>query len=431
MVCLAVVRLTSAAVIAAGVFAYCGELASGQAPAKSRATDDTTAQDIASAIRLLKYESSSVRVLGAKMLEGLGNKAAVAIPDLIAVLGDNRHEGVAVFPGRNPTVGDSASLALESMGSKAVPALVNAMLAGPDKSTRARAARALVALLEKGREEGAIIKALDRATKDPEEDVRRIAVQGFGVAGPKARVAVTRVVELLKGDAGEWVRYEAAIVSCLIDPGNERVAASLTDALTDRSAQVTGAAARSLGSLGSRAKSSVPALINALDDQRERYRPLAPDFTGTRAVRCDVAEALGRIGDAAMAALPALRRIVVRDHDPEARVFAAVAISRIEPQDKEALRAVIKELEDSREGTAGPEAAIEALSQWSPKAQAAVPALVRLLGNEDASLRGGAATALAELGDRAVIPQLERLLEDKEQSVREAARASLEKLRDH
>ncbi len=431
MVCLAVVRMLSAAVIAADLFACCGELATGQAPAKSRATDDTTAQDIASAIRLLKYESSSVRVLGAKMLAELGEKAAVAIPDLVAVLGDNRLEGAAVFPGPNPTVSDFAFLALESMGSKAVPALVDAMLAGPDKSTRVRAARTLVALLEKGREAVAIIKALDRATKDPEEDVRRIAVRGFGVAGPKARVAVTRVVELLNGDPGEWVRYEAVIAACVIDPGDERVAASLTDALKDRSAQVCGVAARSLRSLGSRAKSSVPALMTALDDQRERYRPLAPDFTGTRAVRCDVAEALGLIGDAAKAALPGLQRIVVRDRDPEARVFAALAISRIELQDKEALRAVIKELEDNREGTAGPEAAIEALSQWNPKAQAAVPALVRLLGNEHASLREGAATALAEIGDRAVIPQLERLLEDKDRSVREAARTSLEKLRDH
>ncbi len=428
-VCVAGLRVMGAVVMAAGVFTCGGQVATGQVPANSRQTEDLTAQDIASAIRLLKNESSSFRALGARMLAEFGNKAAGAIPDLIAVLGDNRYEGVVDHLGPNPTVGDFAALALESMGSKAVPALVDTMLAGPGNWTRVRAARALVALLEKRCEEDAIIKALDRGTKDPEEDVRRVAVQGLGVGGPKAKLAVTRVAELLKSDPGEWVRYEGANSLCLIDPQDERVVASLADALKDRSPQVSGAAARSLGAIGPRAKSSVPALISALDDTRERYRPLAPDFTVTRAVRCDAAEALGRVGIGAKAAIPTLRRIVVHDRDAEARVFAALAISRIEPGDEAALAGAMKELEEKGAGTAGPEAAIEAIAQWSPKARAAVPALVRLLTNEDPLLRAEAARALGAIGDRSVLTSVEGLLRDKDHVVREAARASLEELR--
>jgi HEAT repeat protein len=147
-----------------------------------------------------------------------------------------------------------------------------------------------------------------------------------------------------------------------------------------------------------------------------------------RALRCDVAESLGRIGIDAHAAIPALRKLVARDRNPDVRITAALALSRIDPEYQGGVSAIVRELELKGKGTWGQEAAIKALAELGPKAHAAVPALLRSLEHDEPSIRRCAADALAAIGDRAALPALERLLEDKDDSVREAARASLEKL---
>ena len=240
------------------------------------------------------------------MLAALGDNAAPAIPELIAVLGDGHVvESAGLLFSR--TVAQIASLALESIGPKAVPALADAMLTRPEKAIRIAAASTLVELLHKSGQKALILQVLDRAAADPEEAMRRIAVQGLGRMGPLAKPALVRLIEIVKGDPSEWVRFDAVTSLGLIDPRGERVTPHLTDALKDRSADVSWAAARSLGKLGPFAKSSVPALTAALDDPREHHLPLTPDFTGMRALRCDVADALrahryrGQRGDTCVA----------------------------------------------------------------------------------------------------------------------------------
>ena len=361
------------------------------------------------------------------MLARLEENAAPAIPELIGLLGDGhvRETDGLMF---SRTVGEVASSALESIGPKAVSALADAMLTGPEKAIRIAAASTLVEVLDKSDQKPLIFQRLNRAAADPEVAMRRVAVQGLGRMGPTAMPALARLIEIVKGDASELVRFDAVTPLGLIDPRGETVIPHVTAALKDRSADVSWAAAKSLGQFGPLAKSSVPALKAALNDPRERHRPLAPDFVGMCALRCDVAEALGRVGIRADAAIPALRTAVANDRNPEMRVFAALALSRIDPRDQWPMTAIIRELEVKGKGTAGPEAAIEALAQLGPKARAAVPALLRSLKHDSASIRVRAAAALGAAGDRAVIPALEVLLQDKEDLVRDAARASLEKL---
>ena len=398
-----------------------------QVPPIAPGTDETSRRDGRDAIKLLKHKDPELRALGARLLAGLGDNAAPAVPELIALLGDGH---VAERDGLmfSRTVGQVASLALESIGPKAVSALADAMLNGPEKAMRIAAASTLVELLDKSDQKPLIFQRLDRAAADPEEAMRRVAVQGLGRMGPMAKPALAHLIEIVKGDPSESVRFDAVTSLGLIDPRGERVIPHLTAALKDRSADVSWAAASSLGRFGPSAKSSVPALTAALDDPRERHLPLTPDFTGIRALRCDVAEALGRIGIEADAAIPALRTAVAKDRNPEMRVFAALALSRIDTKDQGAVSAIIRELEDRGEGTAGPAAAIEALADLGPKARAAVPVLLRSLAHDEPSIRSSAAEALAAIGDRAVIPDLESLLEDKDNLVRDAARESLEKL---
>jgi HEAT repeat protein len=425
--CLAVLQVIFTVAIARETMAETQKAFASQVPPIAPGTDETSRRDVVDAIKLLKDKDPERRALGARLLAGLGDNAAPAIPELIALLGDGHvaeRDGLLFCR----TVGQVASLALESIGPKAVPALADAMITRPEKAIRIAAASTLVELLDKSDQKPLILRGLDRAAADREDAVRRVAVQGLGRMGPMANPALAHLIEIVKGDPSEWVRFEAVTSLGLIDPRGERVIPHLTDALKDRSADVSWAAARSLGKLGPFAKSSVPALTAALDDPREHHLPLTPDFTWMRALRCDVADALGRIGIEANAAIPALRKAVAKDRNPEVRVFAALALSRIDPKDQGVVSAIIRELEDKGEGTSGPAAAIEALADLGPKARAAVPALLRSLAHDEPSIRSGAARALAAVGDRAVIPDLERLLEDKDNLVRDTARASLEQL---
>jgi HEAT repeat protein len=425
--CLAVLQMIFTVEPAREVAAATQDLLVSQAPPIVSGAGGASSKDDLAGFKLLKHKDPELRALGARLLAGLGDNAAPAIPELIALLGDER---VAEQDGLmfSRTLGKVASLALESIGPKAVPALADAMLTSPEKAARILAASTLVELFDKSDQKPLIFQRLNRAVADREEAMRRVAVQGFGKMGPMAKPALVHLIEIVKGDPSEWVRFEAVTSLRLIDPKGERVVPDLTDALKDRSADVSSAAASSLGEFGSLAKSSVPALTAALDDPRERHSALAPDFVVIRALRCDAAEALGRIGVEANAAIPALRKAVANDRDPEMRVFAALALARIDLKDQRAVSAIIKELEVKGKRTAGPKAAINALAELGPKARSAVPALLRSLADDAPSIRIGAAEALAAIGDRAVIPALEGLLEDKDDFVREAARASLEKL---
>ena len=73
------------------------------------------------------------------------------------------------------------------------------------------------------------------------------------------------------------------------------------------------------------------------------------------------------------------------------RVSSALALSRIDPNDRGAVSAIIWELELKGKGTSGQEAAIKALAELGPKARAAVPALIRSLANDEPSIRRSAA----------------------------------------
>jgi HEAT repeat protein len=400
-----------------------------QVPPNRPGKGEASRKDDLAGFKLLKHKDPELRALGARLLADLGENAAPAIPDLIDLLGDEHvaeHDGLLF----SQTVGNVASRALESIGPRAVPALAEAIIARPEKALRIAAASTLVELLVKSDQKPLILQRLDGAAADPDEAMRRVAVKGLGKMGPMAKPALAHLIEIVKGDLSESVRFEAVTSLGLIDLRGEMVIPPLIDALKDRSADVSFAAAQLLGKFGSLAKSAVPALNAALDDPRERHLTLAPDVAVMRALRGDVAEALGCIGIEANAAIPALRKAVAKDRNPEVRVSSALALSRIDPNDHGALSAIIRELELKGEGTWGREAAVKALAKLGTKARAAVPALLRSAANDEPSIRSLAVGALAAIGDRTVIPSLQGLLEDKDQFVREAARESLEKLSD-
>jgi HEAT repeat protein len=170
-----------------------------QVPPNRPGEGEASRKDDLAGFKLLKHKDPELRALGARLLADLGENAAPAIPDLIDLLGDEHvaeHDGLLF----SRTVGKVTSRALESIGSRAVPALADALIARPEKALRIAAAATLVELLAKSDQKPLIFQRLDRAAADPDEAMRRVAVKGLGKTGPIAKPALAHLIEIVKGD---------------------------------------------------------------------------------------------------------------------------------------------------------------------------------------------------------------------------------------
>ena len=127
-----------------------------------------------------------------------------------------------------------------------------------------------------------------------------------------------------------------------------------------------------------------------------------PDMTGLRAVRFNIAESLGMIGEPARAAMPKLTAMMAGDADPEVRVSTALAVYRIDPPNKRAFAQLVRLLEDECGGAGGGLRA----GQLGPAARGAVPASERRVTHEYEFVRSNAADALGEIGGEEVVPHL-------------------------
>ncbi len=181
-------------------------------------------------------------------------------------------------------------------------------------------------------------------------------------------------------DESRVVRYRAARDLGGIGPRAHAARPALFEALKNESGSVRVSAARALRRIGVQAK-DVPALIVALKDK---------DFS----VRRVAALALGEIGHEAKAALPALK-------ERKGPAFAC-AIVQIDPDDEAGIPYLIEEINSTDYNTYYRDAAILALGRIGPRAKAALPALRRILndndkGNDNFSYRMLAAYAIARI----------------------------------
>jgi HEAT repeat protein len=348
-----------------------------------------------------------------------------------------------------------AILALAAIGEKAsaaAPALI-AALESPDKSLRFPAAFALGKLRAAAGD-----AALEKVAADDDEVLAATAAwaraQIHRDEKPFAAAALARLLKVLASD-DPAVREGAVaglsdLATQLDDTQKEQLAKTFMGLITDAHPEVGLAAGAALIRLGGPSLATLrgkladpavrthvleilagigPAAKPALDDIVKELGDADADHAGEAAV------AIGAIGPEAVAAVPALRRVVGdAAKAPGLRYSAAYALGRIGPAAKEAEPDLRKlaEVEDELMATVAIWAALKVAPEDKSLFERAVPLLRRALRGDREMVRLEAAVALGDIGPAAAtaIPMLELVSEDDPvKAIRAAAAEALEKIR--
>ncbi|HEY2251101.1 MAG TPA: HEAT repeat domain-containing protein [Planctomycetaceae bacterium] len=193
-------------------------------------------------VELLAHDSPQVKSEAAASLAALGEKAALAVPNLDAGLHD-----------ADPSLRIAFLSTLAAIGPAAVDALPN----------------------------------IARLLADPVMSVRYAASHAIGKMGKAAQEAAPRLEKNLK-DPDEFLQFVSAWALVQVDPGRKNLAAMcvgpLVRSLSHQDPHVRSEAVAALSLLGGQARSAVPALEAIANDPNET-------------VRQSVADALKKIAD--------------------------------------------------------------------------------------------------------------------------------------
>jgi HEAT repeat protein len=207
--------------------------------------------------------------------------------------------------------------------------------------------------------EGRSARVWARDLNHPDFQTRSDAIFALGAIGERAGDSAPALAEIMVNDPEPDFRAKAALAISKMGPASRPVIPALAQALKDREPLVRMNAARALFRLGADAKPAVPALIEAVRDERNEARAdlfrdtvqelvaltLGRATTGTddavpalveslkaaktNSARIAICRALGDIGPAAGAALPAIRQ-QIENQDVELHAAAEKARLKIE-----------------------------------------------------------------------------------------------------
>ncbi|MCS6864151.1 MAG: HEAT repeat domain-containing protein [Gemmata sp.] len=277
----------------------------------------TTADDpLPALMAALRSSCATERLRAAKDLGRLGWLARDALPALVAVLNDSDHR-----------VRESAAQAIGSMGPDALPTLV-AMLGHSDKYVRRHAVWALGKLGPLARP---ALAELCSALKDTDPRTASGAAQALGSMGADAAEGVPALAEAMRGTNIVLCRLASKALSQIGFPALPTLIAHLHHA----DPFVRAESALAIGWMGPAAEAAIPHLAQVVqgpqvpltpsptaavpnpsgplavsDSQAVTPPQVADDGTLSPEVNCRVyaAQALGRIGSAALPALLELQQ---------------------------------------------------------------------------------------------------------------------------
>lgn len=261
------------------------------------------------------------------------------------------------------------------------------------------------------------------------------AAQALGAIGPSAIPALA--VALSNDDKN--VRNLAARALWWMDRKAEGAVPALIKALNDPEPDVRSNVYRTLGNIGPAARSSAPGLLENLNKYGEDTdHPQCKEIVEAagligpsaiavleRGLSCSVWEAARALGKMGPAAAQMLVKAFMTDPDKVAGTVdaSAFALQKLGPKAESAIPALVKVL-DAKDRTRSTWAC-EILGKIGPNA---VPALIKALGNEDSDVRAHAAEALGGMGSqaKAASKALNKALSDSDSNVRQAAAKALD-----
>jgi HEAT repeat protein len=378
------------------------------------------------------------------VLAEIGAEAALAVEPLAKIAGD------AAIEDRVQSI-----LALAAIGepaTAAAPQLV-AALESPDASLRYVAAYALGKLRAK---DGDV--ALEKAAASDDQFLASIASWARAMINPDDTALRTKAVDRLEvelTDESPALRQAAiqglsGLADRLDEAGRRELAATLIGSLKDPVPGVGLAAGGALIRLG---RDAVGALTEALSVPETRTTAMdilaeldAAAVPALEAMiaglsdadpryRSSAAMAIAALGAEAKGAVPALEKLLGDESAPaEARLTAAYALGRIGPAAvaAEPLLRRLADADDEMMATVCTWAALKIKPDDATLFDAAIPKLRRALQREQELARLEAAIALGEIGPRAssALPLLELLAEeDPSRTVRAAADEAVRRIR--
>jgi HEAT repeat protein len=145
-----------------------------------------------------------------------------------------------------------------------------------DVSVRLAAAGVLATL--EGSDSAPAVAVMREAVTSTDANIRRDAASALGECGAKAKSALS-VLKKAAGDENATVRNAAALAIARIKTAQANHAAVriLLKGLKEKDAPARQDAARLLGQIGPEARSAIPALSHAVQDESEEVRKAASD----------------------------------------------------------------------------------------------------------------------------------------------------------
>jgi HEAT repeat protein/S1-C subfamily serine protease/DNA-directed RNA polymerase subunit RPC12/RpoP len=257
---------------------------------------------------LLEHQDAEARAQAARCLGQVGAPAKAALPNLLRACKDP--DGTV----RSAALDGALSVTTDKAAQ--LPLLKEALT---DTETTVR--RVAVARLARlGADAKPASSALVAVLKDGDKEVRKSAIAALAKIGPSvAKEAVPALADLLR-DSEVDVLSEAAGALAVLGPDPKATAvAGLVELLGHEEAGVRTKATQALVKIG---KQAVPALITALNDERDAKK------------REQAAVTLGDIGHDARAAIQILRLRANNDAAAPVRAKATEALRKVQPPGK-------------------------------------------------------------------------------------------------